>query len=342
MSSNTEPGTFTALYRLATLALALSASSLCSCSDEATVEDALPSLGANGSITVSGISSGGYMAGQYLVAFSGSVDGAAIVAAGPWGCARGDIGRALKTCISGEGLEVDELHELAAAKSGTDLIDATDNLGDTRAFLFHGAKDAVISSAIMDALRGWLSEYIDDGNIRAVNDVPVVHGWPTSDHGGPCDTFATPYINNCGYDLAGEILTHLHGELDEAAGEVLPLRRFDQRPFGNASLADYGYLYVPARCENNAGCAVHVFFHGCEQSADTIGTELAEHAGFNRWAENNEVIVLYPQVEKSLAAPMNPLGCWDWWGYTGTDYLDRSGPQLAAIQRMVTTLAGAR
>lgn len=342
MSNNSTRRNLIFLRQIAAIVLAISATTLTSCGNDEPVADVLPALAANGGVTVSGVSSGGYMAGQYLVAFSDSVDGAAIVAAGPWGCARGDIGRALQTCISGEGLAIDELHEMAAEKVAAGVIDTTDNLGSARALLFHGAGDAVVGGLAVDALQRWLTEYMDDGNIRVINDVPVAHGWPTPGYGGPCDTFAAPYINNCGYDLAGEILTHLHGELDEAANDTRSLHRFDQRPFGDASLADFGYAYVPARCEANAGCAVHIFFHGCEQSADAIGTELADHAGFNRWAESNDIVVLYPQVEKSLAAPMNPLGCWDWWGYSGADYLDRRGPQLAAVQRMVATLAGGR
>ena len=310
------------------------------CGSEQPTDNSLPALGASGRVTVSGISSGGYMAGQYFVAHSASVDGAAIVAAGPWACARGDIGRALQTCIDGDGLELAELHELAAEKSASGRIDSTDNLSEKRALVFHGANDAVVSRAVVDALGDWLATYLDDGDILVVDDVPATHGWPTLDQGAPCDTFAAPYINNCGYDLAGEIFAHLHGELAAPSTSARPLRRFEQRPFGDAGLAENGYVYVPSKCESVAGCSVHVFFHGCEQSANTIGTELAAKSGFNRWADSNDIIVLYPQVEKSLAAPMNPLGCWDWWGYTGADYLDRDGAQLQAIRNMVATLAG--
>ncbi|MDX1518089.1 MAG: hypothetical protein R3288_14680, partial [Woeseiaceae bacterium] len=278
----------TACHRLAAISLVL-ALTLTACSNDEAPADVLPSLGATGDVTVSGISSGGYMAGQYLVAFSGDVDGAAIVAAGPWGCARGDIGRALQSCISGDGLAIDELHELAAEKAGAGAIDATSKLSGTRALLFHGARDTVVGGPAVDALERWLVKYIDDSNIRSIRDVPVAHGWPTLDHGGPCDTFAAPYINRCGFDLAGEILAHLHGELDGPEPEPGSLHRFDQRPFGDASLADYGYVYVPVSCKRDAGCAVHIFFHGCEQSAETIGTELADGAGFNRWAESNDI-----------------------------------------------------
>jgi hypothetical protein len=36
--------------------------------------------------------------------------------------------------------------------------------------------------------------------------------------------------------------------------------------------------------------------------------------------------------------PSNPLGCWDWWGYTGTNYALKSAPQMAPIMAMVSRL----
>ncbi|WP_232364957.1 hypothetical protein [Salinimonas marina] len=46
-------------------------------------------------ITVSGLSSGGYMANQFHLAYSDRVDGAAIISAGPFYCAQNDITVAL-------------------------------------------------------------------------------------------------------------------------------------------------------------------------------------------------------------------------------------------------------
>ena len=62
-------------------------------------------------------------------------------------------------------------------------------------------------------------------------------------------------------------------------------------------------------------------------------------AGYNRWAEANQMLVLYPQVNKSAA---NPYGCWDWWGYSGSHYADKSAPQMKAIMRMTQRLAQPR
>jgi poly(3-hydroxybutyrate) depolymerase len=54
-----------------------------------------------GSLTVSGVSSGGYMATQYQVAYSRDVIGVAVIAAGPWFCARGSLVRALDAVAAG-------------------------------------------------------------------------------------------------------------------------------------------------------------------------------------------------------------------------------------------------
>ena len=66
--------------------------------------------------------------------------------------------------------------------------------------------------------------------------------------------------------------------------------------------------------------------------------KLARQAGYNRWADANRIVVLYPQADKSLFWPVNPRGCWDWWGYSGADYASRGGAQLSAVHRMLAAL----
>jgi len=41
--------------------------------------------------------------------------------------------------------------------------------------------------------------------------------------------------------------------------------------------------------------------------------KFARHTGYNEVAELNNIILIYPQA---TAIVDNPLGCWDWWGYT--------------------------
>ena len=86
------------------------------------------------------------------------------------------------------------------------------------------------------------------------------------------------------------------------------------------------------------GCRVHVAYHGCHQGAGVLNTTFVEHAGYNRHAEANALLVIYPQARRT---PLNPKGCWDWWGYTGKQYASNLGVQLLAVRRMVRAVAAA-
>lgn len=288
-------------------------------------------------ITVSGVSSGGYMAVQFHVAYSSIVSGAGSIAGGPWGCAEGDLGQALGPCIGGEGIEEGRLRERAREMAANGAIDPIENLSAARVFLFHGTADESVSGAVVSAAKRWYENIAADVRIEYVDTIDAAHGIPTDAYGAPCSEMATPFLNACNYDVAGELLRHLHGDLEgpsEPRGEIVQFRQGDA-----AGLAERGYAYVPPQCAANGACAVHVFFHGCAQSAEQVGTAVVENAGFNRWADGNDLIVLYPQVAPSAIAPQNPLGCWDWWGYTGTDYLAKTGVQLAVIEAMTQKLA---
>lgn len=112
-----------------------------------------------------------------------------------------------------------------------------------------------------------------------------------------------------------------------------------------ASFADNGYLYIPDACKTGAECRLHVAFHGCKQGGDNDhpnGNIFARFAGYNEWAKNNRIIVLYPQVQAETYWPINPQGCWDWWGYlyTGESYATLNGKQIMAVAEMINTLVG--
>jgi len=142
-------------------------------------------------------------------------------------------------------------------------------------------------------------------------------------------------------DAAGALLQHLYGALHKPTTPEGELRAFAQGPFDAAgSLSPTGYVYIPKACAAKQRCRLHVALHGCKQGEDFVDREFVLHAGFNGWAESNRLIVLYPQVGRSLALPLNPNGCWDWWGYAGLDYATRDGAQLKAIRAMVRAIAG--
>ena len=95
---------------------------------------------------------------------------------------------------------------------------------------------------------------------------------------------------------------------------------------------------MPKACRTGPGCRVHVVFHGCNQQRGKAGDAFVKDRGFADWADANRLIVLFPQVT-SQQRTVNPQGCWDWWGYTGRDYLTRKGPQIVGRRRMLDRLA---
>jgi poly(3-hydroxybutyrate) depolymerase len=76
---------------------------------------------------------------------------------------------------------------------------------------------------------------------------------------------------------------------------------------------------------------------GCRGHLIPFGTTFVRNAGYNRWAEANRIVVLYPQAE---ATPANPLGCWDWWAYDDPEYAKKTGRQMAAVKAMIDAIAG--
>ena len=317
----------------------------------AAAADRLPSYAADtASFTVSGLSSGGYMAVQVHVAHSSRVKGAGALAAGPYYCAQGSLWTAVNNCMSPGAWT--PLPEMNLLKTHTDrfarerVIDPTSNLASARVWLFSGTQDRTVEGAVVQALARFYSLY--KTNPMMVADKPAGHAMVTESTGSACGATQPPFINDCDYDAAGELLRHLLGSLSPpAAKEGGRLIAFDQKAFaeGNAhaiSMADSGYAYVPPACETES-CRIHVAFHGCRQGADAVGERFVREAGYNRWADTNRLIVLYPQVIARYAWwVFNPRGCWDWWGYTNARYATREGPQIRAVLAMVDRLGEPR
>ena len=122
---------------------------------------------------------------------------------------------------------------------------------------------------------------------------------------------------------------------------------FDQAEFlpdpTRHGLSAEGFAYVPTACEAG-GCKVHVAFHGCRQTAEMIGDDFIAMSGYDRWAEANRLIVLFPQTHDPAGDPLsrNPRACWDWWGYDDAQYATQRAPQMRAVKAMIDRIAGAR
>jgi poly(3-hydroxybutyrate) depolymerase len=296
--------------------------------------------------SVSGVSSGAYMAGQLHVIFSAVVSGAGLVAGGPYYCAEGSLSTALERCMKTTRATPEPARLLAIARdlAVQDEIDDLANLANDKVYLFTSDADETVLSAVVEQARAFyrLAGVPDDG-LRYVTHDEAGHAMITDDDANACPTSDTPFLNDCDYDQAGDILAHIYGPLNPKAAEpdVGPPLPFDQGAFlfepKKHGMDEVGYLYLPASCREGRACKLHVALHGCRQTPGHIGGRFLTEAGYNDWAETNDLIVLYPQAHTSRR---NPLGCWDWWGYEGANYHLRTGRQAAAIMGMVKQLAG--
>ncbi len=289
------------------------------------------------STTISGISSGAFMATQMEIAFSRTIFGAGTIAGGIYGCAEGSSQTAQTTCMAlPKNIQVPKYINQAKKLAESGQIDDLKYLADHRLYIFAGTKDTLVNPLGSTKLKEFYKDFVDAINIQLTNQVEAVHGFPTLEYGNPCNVQTTPWIINCGFDTAGEILKTMYGEL-QPRGEAVKshLHQFSQEEFAtsDSSLYASGWIYVPSACEQGESCKLHVALHGCAMNPDSIKDQFVLHAGYNEWAETNQIIILYPQAEKIRAT--NPYGCWDWYGYTGKNYATRNGPQMIALKMMI-------
>jgi poly(3-hydroxybutyrate) depolymerase len=310
--------------------------------------------------SASGVSSGGYMAVQFDVAFSAISKGAGIVAAGPYDCAQGKARRATMVCscaffcLPGANTRVRDLIARTDAFATAGAIDATANLRSHRVWLFSGGRDGIVPPRVVADAASYYEHYAP-GQVSLRKEPQAQHGMPTLSYGVPCSVADDPYLIRCGIDAAGDLLAWIYGTLQAKATGTLggAIVEFDQAEFladpTSHGMATTGWVFVPSDCTQHSGCRIHVALHGCRQYPDaqyfdqngrrvTFGETFVRRAGYLEWADTNRIIVLFPQAAALPAS--NPQGCWDWWGYDDSNYAVKSGRQLNALRRMVGRLAG--
>ena len=325
--------------------------------------------------SVSGASSGAAMAVQMHVAHSSIMRGVGVIAGVAYDCADSSLPtvklrltRGLK-CIDGDAFFGDAAgaaFSIARTNSAAQVAGAIDdpsvNLPRQKVWLFSGYNDGSVRRGAMDALALYYDHYINPGNVNSGNvfyqtDNHAPHAVVTDDYGGTCLGFNDEWINNCHYDAAGRLLKHIYGNLNpRASAPTGSILEFDQSKYtdgmnpASIGLADTGFVYVPTAClsqdSKEKPCRVHVVFHGCRQYAGNpkVGKAVVEHAGYNRWADTNKLIVLYPQTTATGPLGFNPAGCWDWWGLTddlkrNAEFARKTGYQISAIKAMLDRLA---
>jgi poly(3-hydroxybutyrate) depolymerase len=296
-------------------------------------------------VTVAGISSGGFMATQLQVAYSKSIFGTAIFAGGPYYCAQGSLATAQGYCLSGNGIPLSTLISYTNTQATNGTIDPTSNIASKPIYMFSGTNDTTVHQPVMNTLQSYYLNYTTAANITYNNTTPAAHAWISPYGSNACASSQIPYINNCGIDVEQTFLTLFYGTLNakntgNLTGSYI---NFDQNGFvtggiaKNYSMDSTGWLFVPTNCTNGQACRLVVALHGCLQSQGIIQQQFVQNSGIDQWADTNNIIVLYPQATTSSP---NPLGCWDWWGYNGPDYALKSGPQMKAIMSMVFAITG--
>ena len=324
----------------------------------------LPALNALPNQTsISGLSSGAFMAAQFHIAYSKSLVGAGIVAGGPWHCA-GDINtlanltKATTTCMNPcEYIpsffcwsyllpNSDYLVKVANDKAKSGVIDPLINLTNDKVYIFSGSSDQTVITKVVNTTEQFYGLLgLDKAQILYNKTTDAGHAFITTNtQDTQCDRTNPPYINNCDIPQAKNILSHIYGAQKPAAqtltGELI---EFDQSEFFDQAISmdDKAFVYIPNNCRTDQ-CKIHVAVHGCKQGISQLKTGYVEGTGYLEVADTNNIIVLFPQVKKSIT-PLNPNGCWDFWGYssqkiTGYEYYSKEAPQMVAIKKMIDRL----
>ena len=333
--------------------------------------------------SVSGLSSGAFMAVQLHLAHSSMFVGAGVVAGGPYRCAEsfragavlaGDayVQGAMFICmnplIPQAGPDPDRLLIVAHETAERGDIDPLLHLRDHRLYIFTGTEDTVVrSSVVFTTERFYRMLGVSEANLRFVFDQPAGHALITTNlEDNALAANRPPYLNQWPPGDSAEmqswtILKHLYHEGLQPPAERLSgrLLRFDQSEFFAGEVpccfSPYGYVYVPKAVEEGrVEPRIHVALHGCKQGYNYVdltygrpdrandppyGNRYMTTTGYNEMADTNGIVVLYPQVEGiDDGVVQNPEGCWDWWGYSSTDYYSKNAPQIRTIHRMLQRL----
>lgn len=324
----------------------------------AAAED-LPKLGiALPATSVSGLSSGAYMAGQIEVAHSKDIVGAGIVAGGPFACAETassqlfpywpivlwqNATQAANACMKDDwgAPDAGKLAKRAKELAEDGKIDDLSGLADDKVYLFSGNEDQTVVRTVVEAAkRFYAAAGVPEGSITLV-EKEGGHAFLTETEGTACGLSEGPYVSDCDYDQAKAILEWIYGVplADPSPSPTGKFITFDQSAFNNGvpnGLAAEGVVYVPEDCVTHPGCRLHIALHGCEQAREKVGDAFIKESGFARYADTNRLVVLFPQIAGSV---VNPHGCWDWWGYSDIDYLAKDAPQIKAVWAMAERLA---
>ena len=346
-----------------------------------TAHPSLPRLSIDPSaITISGLSSGADFASQFAVAYSRTISGVGVFAGQPFHCAATRFATdalvpmnpevpVCDSCPAGQTIPYDHCKHIpyedinatalvAAARQRTASgeIDDVVHLQTTKVYTYCGTSDGSLNATM--ANRDFFARLVPAENILFNFSLPSGHCWPSDSSLLPCKVVLKNFwpVENCGYDGPGAMLRHFYGALKPPTDKInaASLRKFDQASYNDPAgavvtgLSATGWLYTPQSCQNNsAKCKLHVSMHGCSELAlaeqELVEGSKATGLSFNRWAESNGIVVLWPHAGPhggKNATHEEKQGCWDGYGQTGTGYDTKQGVQMRAISKMIEDISG--
>eukprot|EP01084_Bolivina_argentea_P313049 542085_1 len=293
--------------------------------------------------TISGFSSGGTFATQYGVAYSSEVTGIGIVAGYSYDCI------ADPNCLSNPGnVSVSLLISNTKNFSSNGYIDKWNNILQQRIYTFSGTKDTLVPTAGVQITTDYYKQIgVSKNAIYFNTEIASEHGMVTTYCCETCSKFAYPWIVNCNYNLAGEILKFIYSPKKLNDPDWAPTNKlfnFDQKPYiinkkspKSISMSNNAYIYIPTNCTIaplSNHCELHMVLHGCGQGNEYLGNSYAINTGYNGWADTNNFVIFYPQCTTN-AALGNPDGCWDFYAYTGNNFVFKNGEQMKSVNNMV-------
>lgn len=312
---------------------------------------ALPRLVIDASrVAVTGISSGAFMATQIQLAYPELFPRAAILAGGPYDCA--SVNSQWTDCLYPNKLTDQQLNTAvknALDKSKTGSLGDFAKLANGRVYVLYGTEDKIVGTDIAGSVAKFYrtlkqkdpalaSLAVDeDGARKFGHTFPIYLPPPPQD----CDVSVSPYLGHCRFDAAQNILRHLYpdiatGSMPSKQPGILIMRSSETfGPTDSAFIGNHTYVYVPKACGNGTPCGMLLVLHGCNQNDGAIGTTFVRAVGFNRWADDYRLVIVYPQTQTATA---NYGGCWDWWGYSGQAFDTRKAPQMAWLANMIKKL----
>lgn len=310
----------------------------------------LPSLDASSvDTTIAGVSSGGFMTNIAFINDSWLYKGAGVIAAGPYSCHDGCSMQGPLCDMSCKEKTTDEMYHFIEERAEDGRISPISQIKGEPVWIYVPANDTVV-----DPEFNYMNQDLYDrlGAKTKVVVRPGEHMVPTDNDAMKSRWYVeSPYIADADYDGYGEMLKYITPNQDKKPlqprnmnwREVGELIAFDQAEFFDnsddfysSSMDEIGYAYVPHACKAG-GCRIHVSLHGCMQGRGSLDRELdyVTKAGAIEWMAGNDMIGLFPQAQSTWH---NLAGCWDFFGYSGSDYLTKDGLQTKAFRKMLKRL----